>query len=212
MYNYDAMTRKWRKFITESYSDQEKILDFENNPDYSNRILDLLNNPEDSARMQGMELGLIYMRHEYDKAVGMALQYFSTIFDETLNFEEDLPKQKKILKKYRDFEKVANLRNIAKKGFANIDIDENGFANIDEEGSMKTDKLETFIKKYLSFRDYIVKKYDKIPQVKSAFYDNALSMSGDEDDSIKYIDLFNDKNKFKEEYVLHYLKEILKEK
>ena len=26
MYNNDALTQKWRKFITESYSDQEKIL------------------------------------------------------------------------------------------------------------------------------------------------------------------------------------------
>ena len=190
MYNYDAMTRKWRKFITESYSDQEKIFD-------------LLNHSDEDISLQGLELAEVAMPNEYDKAVDMALQHFSTIFDETLDFEDDLPTVRKALKRNKDFEKVVNLRNIAKKGFIERDI---------ETGLLKTDKLETFIKKYLSFRDYIVKKYDKIPQVKSAFYDNALSMSGDEDDSIKYIDLFNDKNKFKKEYVLHYLKEILKEK
>ena len=194
MYNYDALTRKWRKFITESYSDQEKIFD-------------LLNHSDEDISLQGLELAEVAMSNEYDKAVDMALQHFSTIFDETLNFEDDLPKQKKILERYKDFEKVAELRNIAKNGF------------------MNTDELKSFIKKYLTFREYIVKKYDKIPEVKSAFYDNALSMkeedmstgsffsvSGYPDETIDYIDLFNDENKFKEEYVLHYLKEILKEK
>lgn len=199
MYNYDAMTQKWRKFITESYSDQEKIFD-------------LLNHPDEKVSLQGLEIAQAAMPDEYEKAVGMALQHFSTIFDETLNFEEDLPKQKKILERYKDFEKVAELRDVAKNGF------------------MNTDELKSFIKKYLTFREYILKKYDKFPQVKNTFYDNALSMSGDEDDlfgidythgasfssfsgyptnAIKFIDLFNDENKFKEEYVLHYLKEIL---
>ena len=191
MHNYDAMTRKWRKFITESYSDQEKIFD-------------LLNHSDEDISLQGLELAEVAMPNEYDKAVDMALQHFSTIFNETLNFEDDLPKQKKILERYKDFEKVAELRNIAKNGF------------------MNADELKSFIKKYLSFREYIVKKYDDFPEVKNLFYDNALSMkeedmstgsffsvSGYPDETIDYIDLFNDKNKFKEEYVLNYLKEIL---
>ena len=194
MYNYDALTRKWRKFITESYSDQEKIFD-------------LLSHSDEDISLQGLELAEVAMPNEYDKAVDMALQHFSTIFDETLNFEDDLPKQKKILERYKDFEKVAKLRDIAKNGF------------------MNTNELKSFIKKYLTFRDYIIEKYDDFPEVKNLFYDNALSMkeedmstgsffsvSGYPDETIDYIDLFNDKNKFKEEYVLHYLKEMLKEK
>ena len=197
MYNNDALTQKWRKFITESYSDQEKIFD-------------LLNNPDEDVSLQGLEIAEAAMPDEYDKAVDMALQHFSTIFDETLDFEDDLPTVRKALKRYKDFEKVADLRNIAKNGF------------------MNTSELESFIKKYLSLRGYIVKKYDKLPQVSSAFYDNALSMreedissgsggaffsvSGYNTVEIEYIDLFNDKNKFKEEFVLHYLKEILREK
>ena len=194
MYNYDAMTQKWRKFITESYSDQEKIID-------------LLNHSDEEVTLQGLELAEVVMSDEYDKAVDMALQHFSTIFNETLNFEDDLPKQKKILERYKDFEKVAKLRDIAKNGF------------------MNTNELKSFIKKYLTFRDYIIEKYDDFPEVKNLFYDNALSMkeedmstgsffsvSGYPDETIDYIDLFNDENKFKEEYVLHYLKEMLKEK
>ena len=194
MYNYDAMTQKWRKFITESYSDQEKIID-------------LLNHSDEEVSLQGLELAEVVMSDEYDKAVDMALQHFSTIFNETLNFEDDLPKQKKILERYKDFEKVAKLRDIAKNGF------------------MNTNELKSFIKKYLTFRDYIIEKYDDFPEVKNLFYDNALSMkeedmstgsffsvSGYPDETIDYIDLFNDENKFKEEYVLHYLKEMLKEK
>ena len=194
MYNYDAMTQKWRKFITESYSDQEKIID-------------LLNHSDEEVTLQGLELAEVVMSDEYDKAVDMALQHFSTIFNETLNFEDDLPKQKKILERYKDFEKVAKLRDIAKNGF------------------MNTNELKSFIKKYLTFRDYIIEKYDDFPEVKNLFYDNALSMkeedmstgsffsvSGYPDETIDYIDFFNDKNKFKEEYVLHYLKEMLKEK
>lgn len=194
MYNYDAMTQKWRKFITESYSDQEKIID-------------LLNHSDEEVFLQGLELAEVVMSDEYDKAVDMALQHFSTIFNETLNFEDDLPKQKKILERYKDFEKVAKLRDIAKNGF------------------MNTNELKSFIKKYLTFRDYIIEKYDDFPEVKNLFYDNALSMkeedmstgsffsvSGYPDETIDYIDLFNDENKFKEEYVLHYLKEMLKEK
>ena len=192
MYNNDALTQKWRKFITESYSDQEKILD-------------LLNNPDENVFLQGLEIAEVALPNEYDKAVDLALQHFSTIFDETLDFEDDLPTVRKALKRYKDFEKVADLRNIAKNGF------------------MNTSELESFIKKYLSLRGYIVKKYDKLPQVKDAFSDNALSMkeedvstgsffsvSGYPDETIDYIDLFNDK--FKEEFVLHYLKEILREK
>mgnify|MGYP003139615047 CR=1 FL=1 len=194
MYNYDAMTQKWRKFITESYSDQEKILD-------------LLNSPAEDVSLQGLEIAEVAMPDEYNKAVDMALQHFSTIFDETLDFEDDLPTVRKALKKNKDFEKVVNLRNIAKNGF------------------MNTNELKSFIEKYLTFRDYIVKKYEKLPQVSSAFYDNALSMreedissgsggaffsvSGYNTVEIEYVDLFSDKNKFKEEYVLHYLKEIL---
>ena len=194
MYNYDAMTQKWRKFITESYSDQEKIID-------------LLNHSDEEVFLQGLELAEVIMPDEYDKAVDMALQHFSTIFNETLNFEDDLPKQKKILERYKDFEKVAKLRDIAKNGF------------------MNTNELKSFIEKYLTFRDYIIEKYDDFPEVKNLFYDNALSMkeedmstgsffsvSGYPDETIDYIDLFNDENKFKEEYVLHYLKEMLKEK
>ena len=194
MYNNDSLTQKWRKFITESYSDQEKILD-------------LLNNPDEDVSLQGLEIAEAAMPDEYDKAVDMALQHFSTIFDETLDFEDDLPTVRKALKRYKDFEKVVNLRNIAKNGFMNVN------------------ELKSFIEKYLTFRDYIVKKYEKLPQVSSAFYDNVLSMreedisggsggasfsaSGYDTVEIEYVDLFNDENKFKEEFVLHYLKEIL---